>query len=233
MSRTLTLFEEKYLANLAFILLNAIAITGEYQAIMNRLNPKEKVQLIQQLPNINMPPAGKKKVEQVVKQSLKQDISPKVIPVAKSDPFTDKIADMLVKREGKYPRMYKDIYGHPTIGIGHLVKPHEMAKYKNAVLSPHEMYTLMYADINEKLTAVRKDFPRFDSYPEKLKMIIVDGYFRGDLSGSPTTKKLIRLGKFKQAADEYLDNVEYRKSVKAGTGVAKRMRQNALVLKSL
>jgi len=233
MSRTLTLFEEKYLANLAFILLNAIAITGEYQAIMNRLNPKEKVQLIQQLPNINMPPAGKKKVEQVVKQSLKQDISPKVIPVAKSDPFTDKIADMLVKREGKYPRMYKDIYGHPTIGIGHLVKPHEMAKYKNAVLSPHEMYTLMYADINEKLTAVRKDFPRFDSYPEKLKMIIVDGYFRGDLSGSPTTKKLIRLGKYKQAADEYLDNVEYRNSVKAGTGVAKRMRQNALVLKSL
>ena len=207
--------------------------TGEYQAIMNRLNPKEKVQLIRELPNINMPSAAKKKVEDVVRDSLKQDTAPKVIPVAKSDPFSDKVADMLVKREGKYPRMYKDIYGYPTIGIGHLVKPHEMKKYKNAVLTPHEMYTLMYADINEKLTLIRRDFPKFDSYPEKLKMLIVDGYFRGDLSGSPATKKLIRMGKFKQAANEYLDNVEYRQSVKAGTGVAKRMKQNADILRSL
>jgi len=233
MPHELTIFEEKFLSKLAFVLLNAIMFTGEYQAIMNRLNPKEKVQLFQQLPEIKMPERAKEKIREVLKQSIKQDTAPKVIPVAKSDPFSDKVADMLVKREGKYPRMYKDIYGHPTIGIGHLVKPNEIAKYKNAVLTPHEMYTLMYTDINEKLTLVRRDFPKFDSYPEKLKMLIVDGYFRGDLSGSPATKRLIRMGKFKQAADEYLDNVEYRKSVKAGTGVAKRMRQNALVLKSL
>ena len=68
-------------------------------------------------------------------------------------------------------------------------------------------------------------------------MAILDGFFRGDMSGSPKALELIRAGKLTEAADEYLNNNEYRESValnKRGKkhGVAGRMERNAAALRA-
>lgn len=233
----MTLFEERFLDKVAFVLLNAILYTGEYNAILDRLNPNEKVKLVNHLPDVKMAPAQKEKVKQVVVQSLKQDRSvPKAATlksVATPDKLRKALIDKLKKEEGVVPRMYKDHYGNLTIGVGHLVTPKEVPYYSNRTLSQKEILDLLNKDIDWKISLIKKDFPKFSQYPFELQMMITNGYFRGDLSGSPRTKMLIKQGKYKQAADEYLDNAEFKREAKAKSGVYKRMLHNANILKSL
>jgi hypothetical protein len=58
---------------------------------------------------------------------------------------------------------------------------------------------------------------------------MLDGFFRGDLSGSPKTMRLINQGKWIEASREYLNHAEYRQSKIDKTGVYKRMDRNALM----
>lgn len=233
----MSLFEERFLDKVAFVLLNAILYTGEYNAILDRLNPNEKVKLVNYLPDVKMAPAQKEKVKQVVMTSLKQDQAvPKAIPYTGGSNITKlrkALIEKLKKEEGVIPKMYKDHYGNLTIGIGHLVTPKEVPYYRNRTLTQKEMLDLLNKDIDWKLSLIKKDFPKFNSYPFNLQMMIANGYFRGDLAGSPRTKMLIRQGKFKQAADEYLDNAEFKREAKVKSGVYKRMLHNANILKSL
>lgn len=237
----MTLFEEKYLDKLAFVLLNALLFTGETQYILNKMNQNEKMKLVQHLPDVKIPPARKEQLKQVIVQSLKQGQNvPKAIPVAPSKPVPkapDKLRQALIDKlkqdEGVFPKMYKDHYGNPTIGVGHLITPEELPYYRNRTLSQKEIMDLLNKDIDWKLSLIKKDFPQYNSYPLELQMMIANGYFRGDLSGSPRTKMLIRQGKFKQAADEYLDNVEFRREAKRKSGVYKRMLHNANILRSM
>lgn len=235
----MSLFEERFLDKVAFVLLNAILYTGEYNAILDRLNPNEKVKLVNHLPDVRMPPAQKEKVKQVVVQSIKQDKAvPKAIPhKGVPNTSTTKLRNALIEKlkmeEGVIPKMYEDHYGNLTIGIGHLVTPEEVPYYRNRTLSQKEMLALLNKDIDWKLSLIKNDFPKFNSYPFDLQMMIANGYFRGDLAGSPRTKTLIRQGKFKQAANEYLDNDEFKREAKVKSGVYKRMLHNANILKSL
>lgn len=236
----MTLFEEKYLDKLAFILLNALLFTGETQYILNKMNQNEKMKLVQHLPDVKIPPARKEQLRQVVVQSLKQGQSvPKAVsvtpskPVPKTDTFRLSLIDQLKQDEGVFPKMYKDHYGNNTIGVGHLITPEELPYFRNRTLSQKEILDLLNKDIDWKLSLIKKDFPKFNSYPEELKLMIANGYFRGDLSGSPRTKMLIKQGKFSQAADEYLDNAEFRRESKRKSGVYKRMLHNANILKSV
>ena len=59
---------------------------------------------------------------------------------------------------------------------------------------------------------------------------MLSSFYRGGLSGSSETIKKINKGDFIGAAKEFLDNKEYKKSKKEGTGVALRMEElsNAL-----
>lgn len=237
----MTLFEEKYLDKLAFVLLNALLFTGETQYILNKMNQNEKMKLVQHLPDVKMPTSNKQQLKQVIVQSLKQGQNvPKAIPVAPSKPVPkapDKLRQALIDKlkqdEGVFPKMYKDHYGNPTIGVGHLITLEELPYYRNRTLSQKEIMDLLNKDIDWKLSLIKKDFPQYNSYPLELQMMIANGYFRGDLSGSPRTKMLIRQGKFKQAADEYLDNVEFRREAKRKSGVYKRMLHNANILRSM
>jgi len=50
---------------------------------------------------------------------------------------------------------------------------------------------------------------------------------RGELSGSPKTRRLINTGKFKEAAREYINNKQYQNAVKLGVpGIRPRMESN-------
>lgn len=76
-----------------------------------------------------------------------------------------------------------------------------------------------------------KMFPNLDKYSSELRSNIISSVYRGGISGSPKTRALINQGRFSEAADEFLDNNEYRDSLVNNKGVAKRMERLATALK--
>lgn len=150
------------------------------------------------------------------------------------DNFIQTAANYIKRNEGVKYSLYKDSYGHWTIGIGHLVTPQEIQYFKNRTLTENEVMALFRKDLDLKIKAAKRQFgSMFDTFSDKLKIAIIDGYFRGDLPGSPNTIALLKQRKFKQAATEYLNNNEYRAALKPSSnakGVAKRMQMNANVM---
>lgn len=147
--------------------------------------------------------------------------------------FIHKAANYIKKNEGVRNKLYKDSKGLWTIGIGHLVKPEEMILFKGKTLSDKQVEDLFKKDVEQKMSLIRKHFgSTFNSFPEAVKIAVLDGYFRGDLSGSPNARNLLKAGKFSLAAKEYLNNKEYRQAVLTGSGVASRMQRNAELFKS-
>ena len=156
--------------------------------------------------------------------------------------------DYIVRSEGKGKEgrpgyAYKDHKGHLTIGVGHLVTPNDPVLKRIAgrnydairsgrmPLNNKQMQQLFDHDSQSKIKLAKRKIRNFDNLSKSMQNAVVDGFFRGDLSGSPKTLKLINSGDFKGAAVEYLNNNEYRKSKKDKTGVAPRMERNASIFK--
>lgn len=147
--------------------------------------------------------------------------------------FIKRAADYIKRNEGVRNKLYKDSKGKWTVGIGHLVTPQEYNRFAGRTLSDSEVLELFNKDIQSKLFLVRQHFgSKFDNYSDNLKIAILDGYFRGDLSGSPKARALLKAGDFDGAAREYLNNAEYRKAQATGSGVAARMQRNASIMSS-
>lgn len=148
-----------------------------------------------------------------------------------SKEFYEKAKQMIKHDEGKRARLYKDTKGKWTIGYGHLIaSKDELNKYKNKSLTDKEIDSLLDIDINSKIKTATKLFPKFKEYNDDFKITLLNGIFRGDISGSPKTVELINQGLFKQAAKEYLNNRDYRNASKPNAtdrGVAIRMYRNA------
>ena len=88
--------------------------------------------------------------------------------------------------------------------------------------------------INERLPIIKRNIKKFDNFPLDVRQNIVSSWYRGSLSGSPDTIKLINAGKYKEAAIEFLDNDEYRNAVSLNRrGIRKRMEATANAIKSL
>lgn len=140
--------------------------------------------------------------------------------------------------EGLKNAPYKDSKGLWTVGIGHLMSPEEVRQLSGKTLSQQQVDEIFARDLSSKMSGAKKELgASYDKLPTGAKVAVLDGFFRGDLSGSPKALKLIRAGKLAEAADEYLDNDEYRASValnKKGTphGVAGRMERNAAALRA-
>lgn len=152
-------------------------------------------------------------------------------PEIQQSSLINKAADYIKRNEGIKNTLYKDSKGYWTIGIGHLVTPEEYKTFKGKVLSDKEILELFQKDLNKKMSLVRSHFgSAFDNYSQDLQIAILDGYFRGDLAGSPRTRKLLLGNNFKAAAKEYLNNNEYKAALSSGSGVAKRMQRNAAII---
>lgn len=142
-----------------------------------------------------------------------------------------KASEYIKRNEGVKNRLYKDTRGNWTIGIGHLVTPKEYNNFKGRVLTNEEVLDLFKQDLNKKMLLAKSYFgPVFNTFSDNLKIAILDGYFRGDLPGSPRARELLRKGNFAAAAKEYLNNNEYRDALATGSGVAKRMQRNAQIM---
>ena len=166
-----------------------------------------------------------------ITQAIKQDQS-----------YYDYIAPSEGKgKAGRPGYAYKDHKGYLTVGVGHLVLRNDKVlksvvgrDYNDVVrgrkaLTDKQMEQLFDIDVRAKISAAQRKLPKFNSYPQYVRNAIVDGFFRGDLSGSKDTLALMNQGDFKAAAKEYLNHAGYRKSKEEGTGVAGRMERNAAV----
>jgi hypothetical protein len=185
-----------------------------------------------------------------------------------SDNFESFLADAMKYIEPKENsdgkirnEVYADSKGYPTIGIGHLVIPDDA---RNGVFKPNELQLdrngnikrvkisdarareIFKLDLTKKYNSIKREFPSFDKYPHNLKIAMMDGYFRGDLSGSPQTKNQIKQAMslylkdrkneavkyLEAAANEYVDNKEYKLSKKMKQGVYSRMNNNAALIRT-
>ena len=127
--------------------------------------------------------------------------------------------------EGRQNIVYKDNKGNKTVGVGHLITD-DTYQYGDNVPDEDVDYFFI-KDINITLIKAKKSFKKFDSYPLYVRAAIMDGIFRGDLSGSPKTITLINSDKWETAAGEYLNNSEYRESEESASGIWKRMMENS------
>ena len=153
--------------------------------------------------------------------------------------------------EEKILSVYKDSKGLPTIGHGHLVTPESEKIFaevfpeehktdpsfgKNVLsgkgkLTPEQADVLLQRDVKVRLPKVVKIAPEFSQYSPELQAELTSETFRGMTTQSPTAMKLLRAGKYEEAAKEYLNAREYRESLKQKTGIAPRMEKLANAIK--
>ena len=119
----------------------------------------------------------------------------------------------------------------PTVGFG--TTPLSSSGFNVEIGQRVPLYVANMAldqEIDEKLKAVNRRIPDFNNLPEELRIPMLSSFYRGGLSGSPETIKKINNGDFTGAAKEFLNNAEYRKSKKDGTGVHLRMKELSNIL---
>ena len=117
----------------------------------------------------------------------------------------------------------------PTIGYG-FTKGVKIGD----TMTKEEAEKRLSEEVNTRVEAIRKQIKDFDKFPEDAQVLMLSSWYRGSLSGSPKTKRLINEGKYKEAADEFLNNDEYKNAVARGRrGIRARMEKTAEAIKSL
>ena len=150
-------------------------------------------------------------------ETVVEEIKPQAV-----DTFMDKLTERLISLEKFSPTAYKAVKDEKflTYGYGHYgkdVKP-------NQKITKEEALDLLEKDIGDRLPAIQSAIPNFGNLSEELRVEIAQSWFRGGMSGSPATIKLINQGKFKAAAVEFLDNKEYLTAKQRGrSGIIPRM----------
>ena len=139
-------------------------------------------------------------------------------------------------RNKKFLRPYTDDVGIYTIGIGHKIgdgsksaKNKWVKRYGNSI-SPQFAEKLFDKQLSFHLDRV-KDIFEIDNLSNEQAAVLVDISYRGDLLPKMQWVDLLKKGKNKAAANEYLDHKEYkRRKAKGRDGVVKRMERNANIL---
>ena len=117
----------------------------------------------------------------------------------------------------------------PTIGYG-FTKGVKIGD----TMTKEEAEKRLSEEVNTRVEAIRKQIKDFDKFPEDVQVLMLSSWYRGSLSGSPKTKRLINEGKYEEAADEFLNNDEYKNAVARGRrGIRARMEKTAEAIKSL
>ena len=107
-----------------------------------------------------------------------------------------------------------------TIGYGH----YGADVREGDTITKKEAEDLLGEDVRERLISITEMLPEFDTFPEYLRGSLFSEHYRGSIAQSPKTRKLINEGKFLEAADEFLDNDQYRNAVEEGIpGIRPRM----------
>ena len=96
-----------------------------------------------------------------------------------------------------------------TIGWGHTEGVEEG---QEITLEKAEQYLL--EDIEPRLKLIQEEVPQFKYLPIDVQIPLMYSMFRGSFMQSDKTRRLIKAGKYKEAAAEWLDSKEYRDALK-------------------
>jgi lysozyme len=111
-----------------------------------------------------------------------------------------------------------------TIGYGHYGSDVK----EGDVITEMEAQVLLGKDVKPLLISINKMIPAFNTFPKYLRGSLFSEHYRGSILQSPKTRKLINEGKFDEAADEFLDNDQYRNARQLGIpGIRPRMERLA------
>ena len=126
----------------------------------------------------------------------------------------------VVVEEGFSPVPYLDTKGVKTFGVG------QTGKWIDKGFK---------ASFEHHVKRATKKVPKLKQLPVELQAELIQAEYRGDLGESKNAVSLINKGKFKEAAEEFLDNDDYRTSVSLRgtefeTGIAGRMEKVAQAL---
>jgi len=178
-----------------------------------------------------------KDIEDVLETVLDSDVSDSTDSAdggaAPSDgkDFETRLEERLVELEGFEAEAYKpdEAEEYYTIGYGH----YGADVKKGTILTEEEARDLLRKDIKKRMPKIKKTIKNFDALSDDLKVEIAQSWFRGGISGSPETIKLINAGEFDKAATEFLDNEEYRTTKLRGVKTRMEALSNTLKAESV
>jgi GH24 family phage-related lysozyme (muramidase) len=119
---------------------------------------------------------------------------------------------VVVMEEGFVNKPYEDEKGVVTYGVG---------QTGDWIDQP---FSAAFAAHEEDARNMIEDY---DYYSDDIKAALMSAAYRGDLQQSPKFRKLFNAGDFQAAADEFLNNKDYKQAKKKGSGVAARMERVA------
>jgi len=139
------------------------------------------------------------------------------------------LREELKKEEGLRNSTYIPTPGDvPTIGYGHTG---EYAK-PDARISDEAAEGILKKDIQVREPELKNLMPEFEVFPPELQVPLASSHFRGSLGQSPKTLSYINQGEYEKAADEFLDNDEYRNAEARGrAGIRPRMERTSNALR--
>lgn len=177
-------------------------------------------------------------------QQFPEEITPMSEEFSKKS-FFDHIKPTIARNEGKRDYIYQDTKGKWTTGVGHLIGDGSLKSLNNSPfsdverrvrgavvqkgrrLTEDEIDKTLEGDLNRIYDSAVRLTPNWNTVSNETKEAIFDATFRGDWGLSKNTRKLFAAGKFGEAATEFLDNDDYRKSKRENTGIWKRMERIA------
>ena len=159
--------------------------------------------------------------------SASLDIRPRFAGLAETNKFLKKVKE----EEGK-PFLEATIAteGEKNYTIGYGRSNKNIKKGDKITLEQANQY--LEEDVNIRIKEIQNAIPNFNNFSENLQLALFYEWYRGSLVQSPKTRKLINQGKLKEAADEFLDNDEYRDAVKRKrSGIRESMENVAKALR--
>ena len=119
------------------------------------------------------------------------------------------VKDLLIKHEGLKLKPYICPTGHLTIGVGR--------NLDDLGISEDEAMYLLENDIERVKKELREIFPKYDEFPENVKMVLIDMDFNLGKSRFLTFKKMIQAVKKRdwEAMIREMKNSRWCKQVKS------------------
>jgi GH24 family phage-related lysozyme (muramidase) len=137
----------------------------------------------------------------------------------------DDYRDFIKEKEGKRLTAYPDAKGF-SIGYG------RYGANEGDTITDQQAEEYLEEDINKRIVALNKNIPGFDDMPLEARQNMLGSWYRGSLSGSPKTIRLINEGNYVKASKEFLNNDEYRNPDTA-PGIKKRMEATAKAIREM
>ena len=128
--------------------------------------------------------------------------------------ITDELKARIRDHEGCVDTVYLDSLGKATIGIGHLVQPHERQRFKEGVkISTDEIEDLFLIDLNRACAGaeelISENYKADKRLPQAIEHVIVEMVFQLGKTGVSKFKKMWKAlsdGDRKQASLEMQDS---------------------------